>query len=281
MNKESEIILSLQSLNYPYLIEDTSIFIGMLNSPTKLRYDTLEWLFSLFEPEIIKQIQSTQQDQVAFILSLFKMFGINETKDNITAMSSEENNMKALVALIVFAKQYLKTKSDCKSSMNDLNQSCLLINFLHKNKVELFKENIRLFLPEIQLIEQQTKENEKKINVKILQDNIEETKALITKVEGKLDKLNQLALDYDIIDRDDSYELKEGFNALDKALDAFLKDYNALYEKELKYISEDQVSKLDIDCSNFMSQYAQIEKVALCLEEIFALHNRLTSLKLQ
>ena len=39
-------------------------------------------------------------------------------------------------------------------------------------------------------------------------------------------------------------ELKNNLIKLDKAMDDFLKDYNQLYSKNIKYISEDKISNL-------------------------------------
>ena len=93
---EQYILLNLKNLSYPFPIEDPSVFINSLNSPTQLRNDTIEWLFCQMEPEYLQKITQAKPDQPSRLQILFKFFGLEQTKDNILGMSTQINNMKCI-----------------------------------------------------------------------------------------------------------------------------------------------------------------------------------------
>ena len=272
-----EILLKLEYLKYPFTINDNNLFWQSLISPTQIRKDTIEWLFHKMEGELIKIIFINNQDQINRLQILFKFFGINETKDNILGLSTDINNHKCLLNLINFTIKYINIKSNNQIEFNEINKSISLISFMDKNKIELFKDDIRLFIPEINgnII---NKDN--KINNKYFMDNIEQTKLLIKKVDGKLEKLNTLNINYDIISKEDEMELFKTIINFNKSIEYFLKDFNTLYEKELKYISPEKLPSLQNDINNFNEKYNELENIASLLEEIFDIHNKIISIKI-
>ena len=149
-----------------------------------------------------------------------------------------------------------------------------LIDVIDNNKNELFKNDIRLF------INDKNKNNEKnnKINIQKINDDINNCKLLIEKVDKKLEKLNKI----DIIGEKkeekniyDKLELKKYLNTFEKNLDEFLVDFNNYYEKELKYINPDNLSHLDETNTELLNQYKKIEDVSSILEEMFSIHNKI------
>ena len=272
-----EILLKLEYLKYPFTINDNNLFWQSLISPTQIRKDTIEWLFHKMEGELINNIFINNEEQITRLQILFKFFGINETKDNILGLSTDINNQKCLLNLINFTIKYINIKSNNQIEFNEINKSISLISFMDKNKIELFKDDIRLFIPEINgnII---NKEN--KINNKYFKDNIEQTKLLIKKVDGKLEKLNTLNINYDIISKEDEMELFKTIINFNKSIEYFLKDFNTLYEKELKYISPEKLPSLQNDINNFNEKYNELENIASLLEEIFAIHNKIISFKI-
>ena len=267
-----EILLKLEYLKYPFTINDNNLFWQSLISPTQIRKDTIEWLFHKMEGELINNIFINNEEQISRLQILFKFFGINETKDNILGLSTDINNQKCLLNLINFTIKYINIKSNNQIEFNEINKSISLISFMDKNKIELFKDDIRLFIPEINgnII---NKDN--KINNKYFMDNIEQTKLLIKKVDGKLEKLNTLNINYDIISKEDEMELFKTIINFNKSIEYFLKDFNTLYEKELKYIAPDKLPTLHFDVDNFNEKYNELENIASLLEEIFAIHNKI------
>ena len=272
-----EILLKLEYLKYPFTINDNNLFWQSLISPTQIRKDTIEWLFHKMEGELINNIFINNEEQISRLQILFKFFGINETKDNILGLSTDINNQKCLLNLINFTIKYINIKSNNQIEFNEINKSISLISFMDKNKIELFKDDIRLFIPEINgnII---NKDN--KINNKYFMDNIEQTKLLIKKVDGKLEKLNTLNINYDVISKEDEMELFKTIIDFNKAIEYFLKDFNTLYEKELKYISPEKLPSLQNDINNFNEKYNELENIASLLEEIFAIHNKIISFKI-
>ena len=272
-----EILLKLGYLKYPFTINDNNLFWQSLISPTQIRKDTIEWLFHKMEGELINNIFINNEEQITRLQILFKFFGIIETKDNILGLSTDINNQKCLLNLINFTIKYINIKSNNQIEFNEINKSISLISFMDKNKIELFKDDIRLFIPEINgnII---NKEN--KINNKYFMDNIEQTKLLIKKVDGKLEKLNTLNINYDIISKEDEMELFKTIINFNKSIEYFLKDFNTLYEKELKYISPEKLPSLQNDINNFNEKYNELENIASLLEEIFAIHNKIISFKI-
>jgi len=267
-----EILLKLEYLKYPFTINDNNLFWQSLISPTQIRKDTIEWLFHKMEGELIKIIFINNQDQINRLQILFKFFGINETKDNILGLSTDINNHKCLLNLINFTIKYINIKSNNQIEFNEINKSISLINFMDKNKIQLFKDDIRLFIPEVNgsIINK-----EQNITSKYYLDNIEQTKLLINKLDSKIEKLNSLNINYDIISKEDELELFKTIINFNKAIEYFLKDFNNLYEKELKYIAPDKLPTLQFDIDNFNEKYNELENIASLLEEIFAIHNKI------
>ena len=229
------------------------------------------------EGELINNIFINNEEQISRLQILFKFFGINETKDNILGLSTDINNQKCLLNLINFTIKYINIKSNNQIEFNEINKSISLISFMDKNKIELFKDDIRLFIPEIN---ENIINKDNKINNKYFMDNIEQTKLLIKKVDGKLEKLNTLNINYDIISKEDEMELFKTIINFNKSIEYFLKDFNTLYEKELKYISPEKLPSLQNDINNFNEKYNELENIASLLEEIFAIHNKIISFKI-
>ena len=188
-----EIFIKLKYLDYPFTLKDMNLFYESLNSPTQIRYNTMEWLFSLMEKENIEILLSNEQGkytQEEKILLLFQIFTLEETKDNILGYSTEINNNKALINLLNFTIKYINIKQNKLIFSQEIESATKLIDVINKNKIELFKNNIRLFIS--------LKENEKnnmnninysekeKINIKNINESINNCKILIEKVEKKI-----------------------------------------------------------------------------------------------
>ena len=282
-----EIIIKLKYLDYPFTLKDMNLFYESLNSPTQIRYNTMEWLFSLMEKDNIDILLSNEQgkySQEEKILLLFQIFTLEETKDNILGYSTEINNNKTFINLLNFTIKYINIKQNKHIFNQEIESASKLIDVINKNKIELFKKNIRLFIS--------LKENEKnkinnniyfseedKINIKKINESINNCKLLIEKVEKKLDKLKNIKL-YDNNEQQNIYdklELKKALNIFENNVDEFLADFNNDYEKELKYIHPDNISHLDEKNTELLNEYKKIEDVASLLEKIFAVHNKITS----
>ena len=282
-----EIIIKLKYLDYPFTLKDMNLFYESLNSPTQIRYNTMEWLFSLMEKDNIDILLSNEQgkySQEEKILLLFQIFTLEETKDNILGYSTEINNNKTFINLLNFTIKYINIKQNKHIFNQEIESASKLIDVINKNKIELFKKNIRLFIS--------LKENEKnkinnniyfseedKINIKKINESINNCKLLIEKVEKKLDKLKNIKL-YDNNEQQNIYdklELKKALNIFENNVDEFLADFNNDYEKELKYIHPDNISHLDEKNTELLNEYKKIENVASLLEKIFAVHNKITS----
>ena len=271
---EQYILLNLKNLSYPFPIEDPSVFINSLNSPTQLRNDTIEWLFCQMEPEYLQKITQAKPDQPSRLQILFKFFGLEQTKDNILGMSTQINNMKCIYDLIRFTKKYLSI--DESKEEEEITKALRLIKYVDVNKVELFKEKISLFVTEIDKGESK----EERVKIKTIQDNIETTKQLLEKLDKKLNKITSLNISYETITRDDSLELRETLIKFDKEVDIFIQNFNSLYEKEIKYISDDKIGKLHIETELFHKSYSQLQNIADTLEQIFATHNNIITYKI-
>ena len=282
-----EIIIKLKYLDYPFTLKDMNLFYESLNSPTQIRYNTMEWLFSLMEKDNIDILLSNEQgkySQEEKILLLFQIFTLEETKDNILGYSTEINNNKTFINLLNFTIKYINIKQNKHIFNQEIESASKLIDVINKNKIELFKKNIRLFIS--------LKENEKnkinnniyfseedKINIKKINESINNCKLLIEKVEKKLDKLKNIKL-YDNNEQQNIYdklELKKALNIFENNVDEFLADFNNDYEKELKYIHPDNISHLDEKNTELLNEYKKVEDVASLLEKIFAVHNKITS----
>jgi hypothetical protein len=144
-----EIFIKLKYLDYPFTLKDMNLFYESLNSPTQIRYNTMEWLFSLMEKENIEILLSNEQGkytQEEKILLLFQIFTLEETKDNILGYSTEINNNKALINLLNFTIKYINIKQNKLIFSQEIESATKLIDVINKNKIELFKKNIRLFI---------------------------------------------------------------------------------------------------------------------------------------
>ena len=280
-----EIIMKLKYLDYPFTLKDMNLFYESLNSPTQIRYNTMEWLFSLMEKENLDMLLANESGQITYsqeekILSLFQIFTIDETKDNILGYSTPVNNNKAFINLLNFTIKYLNIKQNKNILNQEIDSANKLINIINKNKIELFKKDIRLFISlkdkeknKLELSDSQ----EDKINIKKINESINNCKNLIEKVDKKLEKLKNINLSENNEQQNvyDKLELKKALNILETNLDEFLVDFNENYEKELKYINPDNISHLDIVIDDLLKEYKKIENVACILEEIFAIHNKI------
>ena len=281
-----EIIIKLKYLNYPFTLKDMNLFYESLNSPTQIRYNTMEWLFSLMDKENINLLLTNENEQEKYtqeekILLLFEIFTIDETKDNILGYSTEINNNKTFINLLNFTIKCLNIKQNKNIFNQEIDSAVKLIDIINKNKIELFKKHIRLFIS--------LKENEKKlykdinfsendkIKIKKINESINNCKILIEKVEKKLEKLKNNKIN-DTNEQGNVYdklELKKTLNIFEKNVDNFLIDFNTNYEKELKYINPDNISHLDEKNTELLNEYEKIENIASLLEEIFAIHNKI------
>ena len=280
-----EIIMKLKYLDYPFTLKDMNLFYESLNSPTQIRYNTMEWLFSLMEKENLDMLLANESGQITYsqeekILSLFQIFTIDETKDNILGYSTPVNNNKAFINLLNFTIKYLNIKQNKNILNQEIDSANKLINIINKNKIELFKKDIRLFISlkdkeknKLELSDSQ----EDKINIKKINESINNCKNLIEKVDKKLEKLKNINLSENNEQQNvyDKLELKKALNMLETNVDEFLVDFNENYEKELKYINPDNISHLDIVIDDLLKEYKKIENVACILEEIFAIHNKI------
>jgi hypothetical protein len=262
-----------------------NLFYESLNSPTQIRYNTMEWLFSLMEKENLDELLANENEQIAYsqeekILALFQIFTIDETKDNILGYSTQVNNNKAFINLLNFTIKYLNIKQNKNILNQEIDSANKLIDIINKNKIELFKKNIRLFIS-LKDKEKNKLENsdsqEDKINIKKINESINNCKNLIEKVDKKLEKLKNINLNESNEQQNvyDKLELKKALNILETNLDEFLVDFNENYEKELKYINPDNISHLDEVIDDLLNEYKKIENVACILEEIFAIHNKI------
>ena len=272
-----EIIQKLKYLEYPFTIKDMKLFYESINSPTQIRYNAIEWLFSLMDKESIEQLLTNNYTQEEKIILLFQLFNLDETKDNILGYSTEINNTKTFINLLNFTIKYINIKNDKNVFNQELELANKLIDVIDKNKIDLFKKNIRLFINDINNHNiNNTIDN--KINIKKINDDINNCKLLIEKVEKKLEKLNQIELNEENIEEKNIYdklEFKKCLNIFEKILDEFLIDFNNYYEKELKYINPDNISHLDEKNTELLNQYKKIENVASILEEMFSIHNKI------
>ena len=75
-------------------------------------------------------------------------------------------------------------------------------------------------------------------------------------------------------------QLKNKLIEFDKKLDNFIKDYNQLYSKGIKYISKDKMPTLQFYVDEFKSKYDVILSLSSSLEEIFSLHNKILHYKI-
>ena len=183
-----EIIIKLKYLDFPFALKDMNLFYESLNSPTQIRYNTMEWLFSLMEKENIDILLSSEKEQVNYsqeekILLLFQIFTLEETKDNILGYSTEINNNKTFINLLNFTIKYLNIKQNKNILNQEIESATKLIDVINKNKIELFKKNIRLFIS----LKEREKNNinninfseEEKINIKKINESINNCKILI------------------------------------------------------------------------------------------------------
>ena len=279
-----EIIIKLKYLDYPFTLKDMNLFYESLNSPTQIRYNTMEWLFSLMEKENIDILLSSEKEQVNYsqeekILLLFQIFTLEETKDNILGYSTEINNNKTFINLLNFTIKYLNIKQNKNILNQEIESAAKLIDIINKNKIELFKKKIRLFISikenEKNKFEyDKTLSDEEKLNIRKINESINNCKVLIEKVEKKLDKLNNIKINDNNEQQNiyDKLELKKSLNNLEKNVDEFLIDFNENYEKEL---NPESISHLDEKNTELLNEYKKIENIASLLEEIFAIHNKI------
>ena len=271
-----EIVLKLKYLEYPFTLKDMKLFNESINSPTQIRYNAIEWLFSLMEKDNIESLfgQENKYSQEEKIVLLFQLFNLDETKDNILGYSTAINNNKTFLNLLNFTIKYLNIKNKKNILNQELDLATKLIDVIDNNKNELFKNDIRLFIND----KNKNSEKNNKINIQKINDDINNCKLLIEKVDKKLEKLNKI----DIIGEKkeekniyDKLELKKYLNTFEKNLDEFLVDFNNYYEKELKYINPDNLSHLDETNTELLNQYKKIEDVSSILEEMFSIHNKI------
>ena len=223
-----EIIQKLKYLEYPFTIQDMKLFYESINSPTQIRYNAIEWLFSLMDKESIEQLLTNNYTQEEKIILLFQLFNLDETKDNILGYSTEINNTKTFINLLNFTIKYINIKNNKNIFNQELELANKLIDVIDKNKIDLFKKNIRLFINDIN--NHNINNNiDNKINVKKINDDINNCKLLIEKVEKKLEKLNNIEINEESIGETNIYdklEFKKCLIIFEKNLVEFLVDFN-------------------------------------------------------
>ena len=137
-----EIVLKLKYLEYPFTIKDMKPFYESINSPTQIRYNAIEWLFSLMEKENLEvllnsEIKLSQEEKIVL---LFQIFNLDETKDNILGYSTEINNTKTFINLLNFTIKYINIKNNKNIFNQELELANKLIDVIDKNKIDLFKK---------------------------------------------------------------------------------------------------------------------------------------------
>lgn len=268
-----EIIVKLQYLDYPFTLTDMNLFLESLNSPTQIRYNTMEWLFTSMEKDIYTTLFTCNNSSIEErLILLFDFFNLDETKDNILGYSTPINNNKTFINLLNFAIKYQNLKQSTTIFNSELEKILKFLEITLKNKIDIFNRNIRLF---VSLKEKNV--CDEKINLKRINEMIDNCKTLIEKVEIKLNKLKDIKINENSDQKNiyDKLELKKLLNIFEGNLNEFLIDFNGLYEKEIKYIPPDTVSHLDERNRDLLNEYNIIENIASSLEEIFALHNKI------
>jgi len=286
------IFKELSELGYPIMSRNE--FYSNILHPSKIRYKTIEWLIY----ELSNGVDFNIIDEYMIILGecdmidlytlVFKNFGIeldksislSDYKKAISGISSNQDSAKILINLINFVKINRNIQTSTSYSINsELKNVKLIINYLADNKSELFKEKIRLFPPEVKLIKK-NKEDKTEFNINEISTKINEYQKVVSKLNKKLAKLNTLSLNYEIIEFEDVLELKNKLIEFEKKLDNFIKDYNQLYSKGIKYISKEKMPTLQYSVDEFKSKYDMILALSSSLEEIFSLHNKILNKKI-
>lgn len=289
---ENNLLNSLIELSFPLKIKNEEEFAQNLLSPSNIRFTTLDWLFMQLEGDqtIIfdKFCQILSEfDRVEVYLKMYRNLGVeydksdSELRKALAGLSSNQDSELVLMNLINFVKihKLLFGKISSNNTTSELRECILIINYIKENKANILKENIRLFAPEIKLIEKKVVENNNLYND--VNERINNYNKLISKVEKKLEKLSKLDLAYENVEMNNLLELKQYIINFDKTIDGFLKDFNQIYAKDLKYISEDKLSNLHVTIDNFYEKYNVIVNLSNSLEEIFALHNRINNHNLE
>lgn len=297
------IIEGLKDLEYPMKIQNKEDFLENLMSPSNIRTSTFDWLLSSFKIGDMSLIEKYQmilenfdKTEIFFIviknlgIDFEKTFSDSDLKKAIAGLASNSDSFIVLLNLINFVKLYRSIYSnDTCESVNikkHLNSTVKLINYISDNKLSIFKENIRLFAPEIKLLSRKMEESENSlssnsntnsINKKELEERIKGYTNTMQKLDKKLNKLQRLNLDYEYVEMDDLIELKQQLINFDKLLDNFIKDFNQIYSQEIKYISEDKISKLHLSVEKFTERYEELLDLSSTLEEIFAMHSRISN----
>lgn len=291
-----QLIDLLVELKFPLKISDKEEFMQNLLSPGNLRYTTIDWLLTFLDDDnfsIFKKFNEIlcDYDRIEVYLIILKNIGIEYDKSDsdfkkaISGLSSNNEAEKILHNLAYFVKIHKlifnsENRDNSIKPEKIINDSLMIINFLTDNKLNIFRQNIRLFAPEIKLKENKQIQNDESnltFNPKELQERISSYNKLISKVDKKLEKLKILDLNFENVEMENLLQLKQSLINFEKTMDGFLKDYNQIYSKDIKYISEDKISKLNLSVENFNEKYNVILNIAAMLEEIFALHNRITN----
>ena len=268
-----EIIVKLQYLDFPFTLTDMNLFMESLNSPTQIRYNTMEWLFTLMEKDICSTLfPNNNSSMEERLIVLFDFFNLDETKDNILGYSTAINNNKTFLNLLNFTIKYQNLKQSTPIFNLELEKILKFLEIILNNKIDIFNKNIRLF---VSLKEKNV--SDEKINLKKINEMIDNCKAIIEKVENKLSKLKDIKINENTDQKNiyDKLELKKLLNVFEVNLNDFLSDFNGFYEKEIKYIPPDIISHLDERNTELLNEYNKIENIASSLEEIFAIHNKI------
>ena len=268
-----EIIVKLQYLDFPFTLTDMNLFMESLNSPTQIRYNTMEWLFTLMEKDICTTLfPNNNSSMEERLIVLFDFFNLDETKDNILGYSTAINNNKTFLNLLNFTIKYQNLKQSTPIFNLELEKILKFLEIILNNKIDIFNKNIRLF---VSLKEKNV--SDEKINLKKINEMIDNCKAIIEKVENKLSKLKDIKINENTDQKNiyDKLELKKLLNVFEVNLNDFLSDFNGFYEKEIKYIPPDIISHLDERNTELLNEYNKIENIASSLEEIFAIHNKI------
>jgi hypothetical protein len=277
------IIKYLKEINYPLEIYDYEDFIQQLMSPTTLRISSIEWLIECLNSQVytkLKEIMSENEKSEILAIIIYnlgidlnKSYSLSELKKIIAGLATLYDSENFLLSLITFVK-YFKS-SNFSSSVKLISDCLMIVDYMSNNLENIFKDKIRLFAPEIK------SQKEHEITFKNLEEKVRNFQKQIMKINRKLEKLKKYALSYENVDIENLMQLKQSLILFEKSMDRYLKDYNEIYSKDIKYISEDKISNLHVMVDDFLEKFNKLIAVSSSLEEVFSLHCRITNFEVK
>lgn len=214
-----------------------------------------------------------------------KEINFNFNSDKKERNKSNINNEKNNTNNAEFYNNKRKFVEDELISIIKITQN--LIN----SKNEIFKENIRLFPPDVKLREKSKlqnikldcdtdlfKEYEREHAIK-KNEVIERLKLYeknMIKVDRKLDKLkSKIKENFEYIDIEDHLKLKKFLIGFEKNVDRFIKDFNQLFADEIKYIPPEKFSDLHNYIDEFNDKNEKLYNLGNSIQEVFGFINKL------